>query len=88
LIVDDEPKKVSSTAGHALMNNHAYAEARFEQANKRVVEFREILKSGDLDAFVALTESEALTLHAMMMTSGDYYLLMRPNTIDCYRKNI
>jgi diphosphomevalonate decarboxylase len=86
LIVDDEPKKVSSTAGHALMNNHAYAAARFDQANKRVVELREILNSGDLDAFVALTESEALTLHAMMMTSGDYYLLMRPNTIAVIEK--
>jgi len=86
LIVDDEPKKVSSTAGHALMNNHAYAEARFQQADKRVAELREILKSGDLDAFVALTESEALTLHAMMMTSGDYYLLMRPNTIAVIEK--
>jgi diphosphomevalonate decarboxylase len=28
-----------------------------------------------------LMESEALTLHAMMMTSRPYYLLMRPNTL-------
>ena len=30
---------------------------------------REILKSGDWEAFCSLVESEALTLHAMMMTS-------------------
>ncbi len=81
LVVDDQPKKVSSTAGHALMNKHPYALSRFQQANSRVDELTHILQSGDLDAFVQLTESEALTLHAMMMTSSDYYLLMRPNTI-------
>jgi len=86
LVVDAEPKKVSSTAGHALMNNHPYASERFLQANNRVNELREILKNGNLDAFVKLTESEALTLHAMMMTSKDYYLLMRPNTITVIEK--
>jgi diphosphomevalonate decarboxylase len=86
LVVDDEPKKVSSSAGHGLMNNHAYADARFVQANERVELLREILKSGDMQQFIALTESEALTLHAMMMTSSDYYLLMRPNTIAIIEK--
>lgn len=86
LIVDDEPKKVSSSAGHGLMNSHAYADARFIQANERVEQLRNILKTGDLDKFITLTESEALTLHAMMMTSGDYYLLMRPNTIAVIEK--
>ena len=86
LVVDDEPKKVSSTAGHALMNGHPYAEQRFLQANERVMQLREILRSGDLEGFVQITESEALTLHAMMMTSSDYYLLMRPNTIAVIEK--
>lgn len=81
LVVDDEPKKVSSTAGHALMNGHPYAQERFKQANDRVMQLREILKKGDMQGFIEITESEALTLHAMMMTSKDYYLLMRPNTI-------
>jgi diphosphomevalonate decarboxylase len=86
LVVDDQPKKVSSTAGHALMNDHVYAEARFRQANQRVDELTKILQTGDLKAFVKITESEALTLHAMMMTSDDYYLLMRPNTIQVIEK--
>lgn len=81
LIVDAEPKKVSSSVGHSLMNNHPYAENRFQQANDRTVELIEILKTGDVNAFVHLCESEALTLHAMMMCSVDYYLLMKPGTI-------
>lgn len=81
LIVDDEPKKVSSSVGHSLMNNHPYAATRFKQANERTAELIEILKTGDRKAFIHLCESEALTLHAMMMSSMDYYLLVKPGTI-------
>lgn len=81
LIVEDEPKKVSSSVGHSLMNNHPYAENRFKQANERTADLIEILKSGDMDAFIHMSESEALTLHAMMMCSQDYYLLVKPGTI-------
>lgn len=81
LIIEDEPKKVSSSVGHSLMNNHPYAENRFKQANERTAELVEILKAGDMDAFIQMCESEALTLHAMMMTSMDYYLLVKPGTI-------
>jgi len=81
LIIEDEPKKVSSSVGHSLMNNHPYAENRFKQANERTAELVNILKTGDIDAFIQITESEALTLHAMMMTSLDYYLLVKPGTI-------
>jgi diphosphomevalonate decarboxylase len=33
-----------------------------------------IFESGDLDAFIKIVESEALTLHAMMMTYAVFYL--------------
>lgn len=81
LIVEDEPKKVSSSVGHSLMNDHAYAENRFKQAQERVSELIQVLQAGDINRFMHLAESEALTLHAMMMTSNDYYLLMKPGTI-------
>lgn len=86
LIIEDEPKKVSSSVGHSLMNNHPYAENRFKQANQRTAELVGILKSGDMDAFIHMCESEALTLHAMMMTSMDYYLLVKPGTITAIEK--
>lgn len=81
LIIEDEPKKVSSTIGHALMKNHPYAEARFKQANERTKELFEVLQNGDIEKFIQICESEALTIHAMMMTSSEYYLLVKPNTI-------
>lgn len=81
LIVEDAPKKVSSSAGHALMNNHPYADARFKDAVKHCGELISALKHGDFSSFISITEREALSLHAMMMTSKEYYLLMRPQTV-------
>src|SRR5699024_8698043 len=81
LIVDKGQKQVSSSVGHNLMHNHPYAERRFEQAEAQLTDLVSCLKNGDLDHFIKLTEREALTLHAMMMTSDPYYILMRPNTL-------
>ncbi|RAJ22775.1 diphosphomevalonate decarboxylase [Gelidibacter algens] len=82
LLVDKGEKQVSSTVGHNLMYNHPYALNRFQQAHQNLETLKEILGSGDLDAFNALVESEALTLHAMMMTSMPYFILMKPNTLE------
>lgn len=81
LLVDKGEKQVSSTVGHGLMNDHPYASKRFEQASENLSKMKAILSSGDLDAFGNLVESEALTLHAMMMTSNPYFILMKPNTL-------
>ncbi len=82
LIVEDAPKKVSSSTGHALMSGHPFANARFKQANKHCLAMVAALKSGDFDAFISITEREALSLHAMMMTSQDYYFLIKPKTLE------
>ena len=81
LLVDKGEKQVSSTVGHGLMDGHPYASKRFEQASDNLSKMKAILSSGDLDAFGNLVESEALTLHAMMMTSNPYFILMKPNTL-------
>lgn len=86
LIVEDEPKKVSSTIGHKLMNEHPFAEERWKQANVRTAKMVDILAEGDIDSFIQICESDALTLHAMMMTSSDYYLLVKPGTIIAIEK--
>ena len=86
LIVSAEEKSVSSTAGHALMENNVYAEARYNQANLRVSELYKIMKTGDVDAFGKLAEDEAMTLHALMMCSDPSYVLMEPGTLDIIRE--
>jgi diphosphomevalonate decarboxylase len=81
LIVDKSEKSVSSSAGHQLMEGHAFAKQRFAQAHRNLDDLLDILSSGDLDGFVQMVEHEALTLHSMMMTSRPYYLLMKANTV-------
>ena len=86
LIVDSAQKKVSSTVGHGLMNSNPFCEKRFEQANNNILQLLRVLESGNLEEFVKIAETEALTLHSMMMTSSPYFLLMKPNTISIIEK--
>lgn len=86
LLIDKGEKVVSSTVGHNLMHGHPFAEARFKQASKNLSALNTILQNGDLNAFVNIVESEALTLHAMMLTSMPYFILMKPNTLEVINK--
>jgi len=86
LLVDEGEKQVSSTVGHQLMNNHPFAQQRFLQANENSSKLSKILQNGNLKEFISLVESEALTLHAMMMTSNPYFILMKPNTLKIIHK--
>ena len=81
LLVDKGEKVVSSSTGHGLMKGHFFAENRFEQARYNLKELKSCLRTGELEKFMEIVESEALSLHAMMMTSIPYYLLMKPNTV-------
>lgn len=81
LLVEVGSKSVSSTVGHGLMNGHPFSERRFLQAHENLQSILNILETGDLEKFGNLVESEALTLHAMMMSSQPYFILMKPNTV-------
>jgi diphosphomevalonate decarboxylase len=82
LLVDKGEKQVSSTIGHDLMHGHPFAEKRFDQAHENLDALIKIFESGDLNEFIKIVESEALTLHAMMMSSLPYFILMKPNTLE------
>ena len=82
LLVDKGEKQVSSSVGHDLMHNHPFASQRFDQANDNLATISEILQNGEIDSFINLVESEALSLHAMMLTSNPYFILMKPNTLE------
>jgi len=82
LLVDKGEKQVSSSVGHNLMHQHPFAKQRFEQAFTHLDQLIPILKNGDLSGFIKIVELEALTLHAMMMCSDPYFILMKPNTLE------
>lgn len=82
LLVDKGEKQVSSTVGHNLMHQHPFSARRFEQAEENLSKLLAVFASGNLEEFIEIVESEALTLHAMMMTSLPYFILMKPATLE------
>lgn len=86
LLVHKGQKTVSSTVGHELMHNHPFANQRFEQAHNNLDKLEHVFEKGDLNEFIKIVESEALSLHAMMMTSLPYFILMKPNTLEIINK--
>ena len=86
LLVETGTKEVSSRIGHDLMNSNPFAKARFSQARQNAKRLVEVLKTGDIDEFIRITESEAHSLHAMMMTSQPSFILMKPQTISIIEK--
>ncbi len=81
LIVSGDEKPISSTHGHKLMENHPYKTGRIAQANDNTNNLFEILKSGNWDKFISLAESEALSLHGLMMSSSPSYTLLSPSSL-------
>ena len=81
LVVSGKEKNVSSTAGHGRMGDHFFATARFAQAKYHFTKCVAALRAGDMEAVGEILEAEALSLHAMMLTSPQVYSLLKPNTI-------
>lgn len=82
IVVDREPKIISSRDGHSLMEGNPYRQARVFQANNNLKSLLMALKEGDWDVFQKITESEALSLHALMMSSRGGMLLLKGGTVD------
>lgn len=81
LIVNEKEKSVSSRAGHALMNNHPYADARILQSKNNLKALLSAMQNGKTEAFIRIIENEALSLHALMLSSDPWYSLLHPNTL-------
>lgn len=81
LIVSSKEKSVSSTTGHALMVNHPYKEGRIAQANQHLKKMVSAIRNNDFPAIAEIAENEALSLHALLMTSSPDGLLLKPNTL-------
>lgn len=81
LLVSSGQKKVSSSAGHSLMDNNPYATIRYQNAGKRLSRLIDVIEAGDLNEFGNIAEAEALELHALMMASSPPFILMLPDTL-------
>ncbi|MFL5786138.1 MAG: diphosphomevalonate decarboxylase [Bacteriovoracaceae bacterium] len=81
VVVSGKEKSVSSTAGHGRMTEHAFREARYQQARDNFRGMKEALTAGDMAEVGRITENEALSLHAMMMTAPESFTLLRPQSL-------
>ena len=86
LIVSTTEKSVSSSLGHALMNDHPYREGRKVQANNHLIEISDAIRSNDCLTISKIAENEALSLHALLMSSSPDGLLLKPNTLHIIEK--
>lgn len=86
LVIRKGAKSVSSTVGHELMNNHPYKDGRLNQANKNIKTLLEALKQGDFETFTSVCEEEAMSLHALMMSSSPSYTLLEPESIHAIKR--
>ncbi len=82
LIVTSEEKSVSSRDGHGRMGQHQFAASRYLQAKTNFQDITKGIKSGDWSIVGPIIEREALSLHAMMMTSPLPYILLKPKTLE------
>ncbi len=86
LITSSKSKKVSSSMGHNLMIDHPYADSRYKQANENLEKLLKAIASNDEQTFVDVIENEALSLHALMMSSSNGYSLLNQNTWEIIQK--
>lgn len=82
LLVDKKEKSVSSSAGHSLMHGHPFKENRIVQARENTRNILQAIKAGDWNLFGEILENEALTLHALMMSSYPSFILLKPNSLE------
>lgn len=81
LIVSSKEKPVSSSAGHELMAHHLFKDQRIQQASMNMTQLIECLGRDNWFDFIEIAEREALSLHALMMTSQPSYILLEPDSL-------
>jgi diphosphomevalonate decarboxylase len=80
LISSSVKKKISSSAGHQLMDRHPFAKARYQQAKTNTDSLLKAFKTGDEQLLMETIENEALSLHALMMSSSPGFTLLNANS--------
>ena len=81
-IVSASEKTVSSSVGHSLINFHPFKEGRINQANCNFKDIIHALENNQFNQFGEILEQEALSLHALMMSSSPSYILLEPKSLE------
>lgn len=85
-IVSREAKPVPSSQGHMLAWTSPFLEARLAETGKAVRVVEKAILDRDFEILGAAMEAEALSMHAVMMTSRPSLLYWLPETVTVMRK--
>jgi diphosphomevalonate decarboxylase len=80
-VVSEEQKGVSSAAGQKLAQTSPFMEARLQVVNRSLPEMRRAIKEKNLRALGEIIEAEALSMHAVMMTSTPSLIYWNDGTV-------
>ena len=86
LVVSTSPKELPSSQGHFLMRSHPFGVARIRQAVDHLQVLLKAMMAGDLERIAGIVEQEAMTLHALIMSSPGAMILMEPQTVQILKK--
>jgi diphosphomevalonate decarboxylase len=86
LLVSSGEKPISSSEGHKLMETNPFRRSRIAQAHEHLNALYLALLTGDKKQFLEIAEAEALSLHAMMMTSNPPFILLKPNSLEIIQR--
>lgn len=80
-VVSEERKEVSTTAGQKQAISSPFLKVRILRMKEKNQKVKEYIKKKDFTSLGELSESEALELHAIMITQSPPLIYLQPNTI-------
>lgn len=86
LIVSSAKKQVSSSQGHSQMKQHPYAKGRYQQSRENLSQLLNAMETDNFRDFFKIIENEALSLHALMLSSMPSYILLTPESLKIIEK--
>lgn len=87
-VVTKEMKKVSSTDGHALASTSPLYKARLMGMDKKIREIKKVMRDKNFSRFGEIIEAEALSMHAICITSKPAVIYWERTTMEIIRKVI
>lgn len=85
-IVSNEKKEVATTAGQARVGTSPFYPVRLLRMKEKVEACKKCIQEKNFSAFGELIESEALEMHAVMLTSSPPLMYWLPTTVMLMRK--
>lgn len=81
VVVSEEEKAVSSQNGHRLADSSPLLPTRVDYVNHNLADARQALRSHDLQLLGTIAETDAMLMHAVMLTSRPPLLYLNPASI-------